>query len=147
MEYDIEFEFRNFLYQQVSHYFIDIVGEKMTHAFEKRANEEMNKKTKKIKELEQELKKNRLLIPAAGPNEIIESLKNKIDYFYKLKGLNENEFKSIMEILEKNLDLKEFLIQAYIIFCKNNMSCVNGEKKFLHYVKDIVLMKNFKTVN
>ena len=52
-----------------------------------------------------------------------------------------------MEILDQNLDLKEFLIQAYTLFCLNNFTCAHGEKKLLDYLKDIILMKTFKIAN
>lgn len=149
MNYNIEFEFRNFIYQQVSQYFIDIVGEKMTFAFEKRIKDQI-KHQKNINDYlnsdHHEIKiKNICLIPTSS--EILESLKTQIHNFYKLRKLNEREVKSLMEILDQNLDLKEFLIQAYTLFCLNNFTCAHGEKKLLDYFKDIILMKTFKIAN
>jgi len=146
MNYDVEFEFRNFLYQQVSHYFIDIVGEKMTSAFEKRL---FDNKKKAINNQNSQLKfgeikrKSSLL---SSHSEILESLKLQIGQFYELHKITDGEFISIMEIIDKNLDLKEFLIQAYILFC-NNLNCKDGEYKLLSYLKDISLMKKLKVSN
>ena len=148
MKYDIEFEFRNFLYQQVSQYFIDIVGEKMTVAFENRLNDQNLRKNelntmKKEDKISEPRKKNIVI----SNLDILESLKVKVKYFYEIQHLTDGEFKNIMEIIDKNLDLKEFLIQAYIIFCKNNLNYKDGEYKLLHYLKDICLMKRVKIIN
>ena len=168
MRYDVEFEFRNFIYQQVSQYFIDIVGEKMTNAFEKRLFDEkaknaqfgknnkiildekaksvqMIKKISQTKEQnDKEIKRKSVLI--STHSEILESLKLQICQFYKLHEISDGEYISIMEIIDKILDLKEFLIQAYVLFC-NNRNCKNGESKLLSYLKDISLMKIMKVSN
>ena len=152
MKYNVEFEFRNIIYQQVSQFFIDIVGDKMTKAFEKRIQDEDLKRIEMLKkdtydQKYHEIKKKNLHLLPTSPIDILESLKVKINYFYKLHKISDVEFEIIMEIIDQNLDLKEFLIQAYVLFCKNNYNYRDGEYKLLYYLKDISLMNKIKVVN
>lgn len=142
--YDVEFEFRNLLYQQASQYFICIIGEKMTNAFEKRVNEENFKKNKNSQKHNETKKKSLNLLPTS---DILESLIEKIHYFYKLNKISQYDFEVIIEIIDQNLDFKELLVQAYILFCKNNHNYKDGDNKLLHYLKDISLMNKIIIVN
>ena len=145
MKYDVEFKFRNFLYQQLSQYFIDIVGDKMSNAFERRLNDEKLRKNKILlnksneeKTSDESKRKSTILLTHS---EILESLIAQINSFYELHKITDGEFTIIMEIINENLDPKEFLVQAYILFCKNNLKYTDGECKLLYYLKDISLMK------
>ncbi len=148
MKYEVELKFRNFLYQQLTQYFIDIVGDKMSNAFEKRLYDENLRKNKILlnknnDEKNIESKKKSTILQTHS--EILENLIAQINSFYELHKITDGEFLIIMEIINENLDLKEFLIQAYILFCKNNLKYKDGEYKLLHYLKDISLMKRIKT--
>lgn len=144
MNYDVDFEFRNILYQQMSSYFVEIVGNSMNKAFEKRIFELVNQNTiiKTSEEIFVEEKVQTNVINnfkkySTLTFNLIEILKK----FYHQKKLNEAEFSSLMEILEKNAILKEFIIQAYNIFIETNGYYKDAEYKLLHYLKDIVLMR------
>lgn len=176
IRYDVEFKFKNIIYQQISSYFINMIGITMNEAFEKRVlqlkqadsealslkQKQINKeKTEKIRKIDDEnlkIKEDKTKDLKEINGEVIQRLKTdkavKLDLgklilevldilqvFLHQKKIDLAEYNTLLEIIQKNQVLSEFIVQAYCIFIEKREFYIDSEKKLLDYLKDVILMK------
>ena len=176
VRYDVEFKFKNIIYQQISSYFINMIGITMNEAFEKRVLQ-LKKIDRKVLKPEQELncKENTEKITTNGEQNLRDKEDNnkylkerngeeirmikmdnlaKIDLgklilevldilqvFLHQKKIDLAEYNTLLEIIQKNQVLAEFVVQAYCIFIERREFYIDSEKKLLDYLRDVIVMK------